>query len=384
MTANNPRILIVTHCFPSYTADIPGNFLVDFTAHLSDLGAKVTVLTQKMTGKTDEKFLSQSKAVIEYFDWKGGDKRFAEMKISSLKDLISLFSLIANGRKKFKQLTRSNDYDFVLSCWVISAGLWTFTLKKNFNSAVWALGSDIGVYGKKAIFKPVLKAILAKTGTIFTNSFSLQKEIFKLFNFESKILYTGRILPRSALKYERSDIFRLVFIGRIENVKGPDLLISALINSKLNNFSLKIIGEGTMRDQLESIVRKNNMQNNIEFVGMKNGSEIADYLKTSDYLVISSRSESMPVVFWEAMQSSTPVLSTKAGDIEYYCERFNVGRVCEPDERSLAELLVFAQDFKPLRELLSENTKKVCSFSSIISSAESVFEIAKRTADEKH
>ncbi|MBU4486302.1 MAG: glycosyltransferase [Candidatus Delongbacteria bacterium] len=376
MTGNNPKILILTHCFPTDSADIPGNFLLDFTKCLSDYGANVTVMTQKMNAVRDEEFISQTRSKIEYFDWKGGDKRFAQMKISSFKDAISIISLVLKGRKKYKQLVKADGFDFILSCWVIPAGIWALSLRKNNNSAVWALGSDISVYGNKKFFKPVIHFILSRSAIIFSNSFNLQNEILNLFRKKSKMLYTSRNLPVPTERYEKSETLKLVYIGRLEKIKGPDILISALILSKIEKFSLKIIGDGSLRKELGSTVSSNKLENKIEFLGMKSGAEIVDYLVLSDYLIISSISESMPVVFWESMQTSTPVLSTRVGDMEYYCEKYNVGRICDPDEKSLSELLSFAYNFRPLRDILSKNTAKVKELSSIESSANIIFSAA--------
>lgn len=383
MTGSNPRILILTHCLPSDASDIPGNFLIDFSAHLSSMGAEVTIITQKMDRNSDIEFLSKCRAKIEYFNWKGGNERFAKLRINSLKSILSVSSLILKGRKAFRKSVNSDNYDFILSCWVIPAGLWSLSTNQRKNSAVWALGSDISVYAKKPVFKQLTRYILSRTGLIFTNSISHQNEIKSLFKFDPQLLYTSRILPVSKLKYEKAGILKLIFIGRLESIKGPDMLISAIKLSGIKNYELNIIGEGSLRSRLESEVSMNKLDGQIHFMGEKNASEISDHLSVSDYLVISSRTESMPVVFWEAMQASTPVISTKVGDVGYYCEKFNVGRICEPDEKALSELLIFINNFRPLRDSLSQNTKKVRDFSSINSSAEKIYEIAKSFSDKK-
>ena len=383
MTGSNPRILILTHCFPSDAADIPGNFLVDLSRHLTSIGAEVKVITQKMKKEYDNEFLSQSGATIEYFSWRGGSGRFAKLKLSSLNDILSVFSLISSGRKAFSNSVNKKDFDLILSCWVIPAGLWSLSFSKRKNTAVWALGSDISVYAKKAFFRQILKFILSRTGRIYSNSINHQNEIKKLMNYNAELLYTGRNLPVSLKIYERSDKLKLLFIGRLEKIKGPDLLISALKGSGIENFELNIIGDGSLRSELESEAEKNNFKNKINFLGEKNASVIADFLKVSDYLVISSRSESMPVVFWEAMQSGTPVLSTNVGDIAHYCKKYNVGRTSDPEEKALADLLLFAMNFKPLRETLSKNTKKVSELSSISFSAGKIYNLAKELSEQK-
>ena len=383
MTGNKPSILILTHCFPSDPADIPGNFLIDLSKHLTSAGAEVTVITQKMNRDYDKTFLSESGANIEYFSWSGGNERFAKLKLSSFKDILSVLSLIRNGRKAYRNALKKKNYDFVLSCWVIPAGLWSLSFSKKKNSAVWALGSDISVYAKKIIFRQVIKFILSRTGRIFSNSINHQNEIKNLMNYQAELLYTGRILPKATKIYERSDKLKLLFIGRLEKVKGPDMLISALKISGIEDFELNIIGDGSLKKELEAEVEKNDFIKKINFLGEKNAAEISGSLSVSDYLVISSRSESMPVVFWEAMQARTPVISTNVGDIGYYCQKYNVGRICEPGEKELADLLVFINNLRPLRDSLAINTIKVTELGSIAGSAEKIYRLAEGFSGQK-
>jgi glycosyltransferase involved in cell wall biosynthesis len=371
-----PRILILTHCFPSDRSDIPGNFLIDLCSSLHSLGAEVFVLTQKMDSQQDEDFLSTSKAKINYFNWSGGDERFAGLKLSSFSDLTRAFSLIYNGCKAMKKLVKATSPDLILNCWVVPSGLWSLFICKKIKKAVWALGSDIGVYGTKPLFRSVIKTILKKNSLVFTNSLSIQKEIFDMSGIKSELLYTSRKIPASKQNYQSLDLLRLIFIGRLEKVKGPDLLINALINSGIENYDLKIVGDGPMREEFEKLSESNGAGNKIHFTGSKNAQEIADLLRVSDYLVISSLKESMPVVFWEAMQTSTPVLATDTGDIKYYCDKYNVGRTCPADERSLSELISFVNNLRPLRKKLSENTSTLSDLVNIERSAEKIFRLS--------
>ena len=377
MTENDPKILILTHCFPLSPSDIPGNFIYDLCISLKQLGVKVALLTQKMEGERDSDFLERSGAELIYFDWKGGSTRFSYIKLSSFKNISSVLSLILKGRKKFRELMKDNDFDLILNCWIVPSGIWSYGAKARPKTAVWALGSDVSLYSKKTLFKFILKKILTRSDMVFTNSLHNSGEIKKIFNAKSSILFTGRKLPPSSVVYKAEPKLKLAFVGRLENIKGPDLLISALILSKLRDLELKVVGDGSMRAELESAVESNGLSGKIRFLGMKNASEISDILSGSDYLVISSRSESMPVVFWEAMQTRTPVISTDVGDIKHYCEEFNVGRVCEPDQKSLSDLLIFVNDFRPLRAILSENTKKAAGIGNVQSSAETLKNLCK-------
>lgn len=383
MTGVKPKILILTHCFPSNRSDIPGNFLIDFCSALDSLGAKVFVLTQKMSSARDEEFIAISKANIKYFEWSDGHERFAELKLSSFRDIRKVISLINNGRKAFKKLVKETDFDLVLNCWVVPSGLWSVFSVNNHKKAVWALGSDVGVYGSKPLFKSVIKFILRRNGRVFTNSLSIQERIFGLTGINSGLLYTSRKIPVSREKYQSSDVLRLIFIGRLEKVKGPDILINAVVNSGIKNYELNIVGDGPMGEELKRLVSLNGADDKIHFLGSKNGHQISDLLTVSDYLVISSLQESMPVVFWEAMQTKTPVLATDTGDIRYYCDKYNVGRTCPADERSLSDLIIFVNNLRPLRSHLSENTATLSDLVDIKRSAQKIFQLSKNTSEKK-
>ncbi len=375
MTANDKRILILTHCFPSNPSDIPGNFLYELCISLTKIGVSVTVMTQRMSENRDEKFLKASGAEIIYFDWKGGEERFSGMKLYSVKNILSVMSLIIQGRKKLRELLNKNEFDLVLNCWIVPSGFWSLGVGKNYKAAFWALGSDISVYARKFLFKNLIKFLIRKTDHIFTNSRHNMEEIKRLINKKPSMLYTSRTLPAPATCYKQEECLKLVFVGRLEKIKGPDMLISAVIRSGVKNIKLTLIGDGSMRNCLEAMVQSNGLSENTAFLGSRNASEISDRLAESDYLVISSREESMPVVFWEAMQTSTPVISTDVGDIKYYCDEFNVGRTCGADEISLSGLLIFVSDFRPLRDVLSENTHKLAQHANISGSAQILYEL---------
>ncbi|MDA3885740.1 MAG: glycosyltransferase [Candidatus Delongbacteria bacterium] len=372
------KLLIVTHCFPADEKDLVGNFLYEFIKYLSETDYEVTVFTPRMDVEYDLGYQKKYAKNIELFSWAGGDKRLAEFKTSNLKDLRSLFSLFRNGKKQLEILLKKKKFDFILAPWVIPSGYIVSKIaKKNkIPFGVWALGSDINVYGKKPLISGLIRKILKKSDLVFTNNFQMQKMINEKYKVDPTILFTNRKLskPSSSNKlnssYKKTPQFKILFIGRLEFVKGPDILLEALLGSDIKDYSLKFIGDGSMRNELELFVNSNKLENKVSFLGQQGKDIIAEELIHADYLVISSRSEGMPVVFWEAMQMNTPVLSTNCGDIQYYCKKYNVGRVSDISSGSLGELLNFAYNFKPLRETLSKSTEKLASLTDIKSSTD--------------
>jgi GalNAc-alpha-(1->4)-GalNAc-alpha-(1->3)-diNAcBac-PP-undecaprenol alpha-1,4-N-acetyl-D-galactosaminyltransferase len=104
--------------------------------------------------------------------------------------------------------------------------------------------------------------------------------------------------------------YSLISIGRLESQKGFELLIKAFAKLKLNysEWSLTILGDGSLRSELESLVKQLELTNQVHFLGrVKNP---YDFLKQADIFVMSSRFEGFPNALCEAMASGLPVIST--------------------------------------------------------------------------
>lgn len=105
------------------------------------------------------------------------------------------------------------------------------------------------------------------------------------------------------------DVFNIVAVGGLRQVKGYDKLIKAC--SQLSfTFHLTIIGEGIEKESLEKLSEKYSIKNNITFVGFR--TNVNDYLFCSDLQVISSNSEGFSLamiegIFYAKVLISTPV-----------------------------------------------------------------------------
>ncbi|MCK4979948.1 MAG: hypothetical protein KAS62_06105, partial [Candidatus Delongbacteria bacterium] len=139
------KLLIVTHCFPADEKDLVGNFLYEFIKYLSEIGYETTLFSPQMDIRYDFDYQKKYAKKIKLFNWSGGDKRLAEFKISSFKDIRSLLSLFKNGKKQLDLLLKKEKFDFILAPWVIPSGYIVSKIAKKHKIpfGVWALGSDI-------------------------------------------------------------------------------------------------------------------------------------------------------------------------------------------------------------------------------------------------
>jgi glycosyltransferase involved in cell wall biosynthesis len=99
-------------------------------------------------------------------------------------------------------------------------------------------------------------------------------------------------------------------VGRLEKVKGFDLLIQSWINIKDN---LIIIGSGKEYNSLINLISHHNLDTKIQIISEMSQEDLVTYYKNASMLVISSRSEGGPRVALEALYQEIPVISTNVG-----------------------------------------------------------------------
>jgi glycosyltransferase involved in cell wall biosynthesis len=105
----------------------------------------------------------------------------------------------------------------------------------------------------------------------------------------------------------------LCSLGRLVPVKGFDLLISAVAQSRKRfaHLHLVLIGDGPLREELESQARREGVEHVVHFAGRQ--SQVGDWLAASDLFVNSSRSEGMSQALVEAMTFGLPLVVTDVG-----------------------------------------------------------------------
>ena len=99
-------------------------------------------------------------------------------------------------------------------------------------------------------------------------------------------------------------------IGRLEKVKGFDLLISSWVNIETN---LIIVGSGKEKKNLLKLIDKYNLDKKIKIIDGVNRSQLEDIYSDASLLIVSSRNEGGPRVALEALYLEIPVLSTNVG-----------------------------------------------------------------------
>jgi len=122
--------------------------------------------------------------------------------------------------------------------------------------------------------------------------------------------------------------FSIVAVGRLDKIKGFDLLIRAASELKFD-FELKIYGQGGERQNLQNLIDSLNLQDRVQLCGFCD--DVAAALSASHLHVISSRKEGFPVILIEGIFYSPVLISTRVGGIseilseEFLCEAAALG-----------------------------------------------------------
>ena len=110
---------------------------------------------------------------------------------------------------------------------------------------------------------------------------------------------------------------RLLFVGRLVNQKGLDVLLKALAKMKGRvDWTLTIAGEGPLRDGLALASRKLGLSDRVVFRGWLKRDHLPAVYEQADVFVLPSRDEGMPNAMLEAMAAGLPVIGSKISGLD--------------------------------------------------------------------
>lgn len=147
--------------------------------------------------------------------------------------------------------------------------------------------------------------------------------------------------------------FKLLFLSRIEEKKGLDILFGSL--AVLNcNWTLTIAGNGTKSylNELKQLADKLNISKQVSWINHQNEEQKFSIMQQHDVLVLPSRDENFANVVIESLAMGTPVvISNKVGLADYVVEK-GFGWVCADSPQELSKALDIAYQDITKRELI--------------------------------
>jgi D-inositol-3-phosphate glycosyltransferase len=138
----------------------------------------------------------------------------------------------------------------------------------------------------------------------------------------------------------------VLFVGRIQALKGADLAVRALAELDDRRAMLVIVGGPSGPDgarelhALHALVAELGVEHRVRFVDPRPHDQLADFYRAADVCVVPSRTESFGLVALEAAACGTPVVAANVGGLRLLVDDGVTGYLVDGREpRAYADLV---------------------------------------------
>lgn len=160
----------------------------------------------------------------------------------------------------------------------------------------------------KNMKKRVLKATNNFDYVVFNS-----KEIYDIYKNElkDKAKLINPVVDFNGISKSKLNTNNLIAIGRFEKEKGfVDIVeVIKLVKNKIKDVHLNLIGDGTLWENINSLIKENALENYITCTGFLDKKNISKYLKESSLYLMTSHSESLGLVMLESLKANVPVIA---------------------------------------------------------------------------
>lgn len=143
-------------------------------------------------------------------------------------------------------------------------------------------------------------------------------------------------LYKISTENERGDVLKLIFLSRIEEKKGLDILLNALpLVTVPYHLTIAGMGNSNYIEHLKKIVINNDIVDKISWVGQLNENKF-DVLREHNLFILPSHDENFGNVVIESLSVGTAVLISEHVGLADYVEKNNIGWLCETNTVSVS------------------------------------------------
>lgn len=163
---------------------------------------------------------------------------------------------------------------------------------------------------------------------------------------------TERFSPRNSdIKDLSSELFQLLYVGRLVSRKHVGLAIKSISQSENKTVELLIAGTGRHRHRLEQKAKRLDVDSQVKFLGYVSDNKLPNLYSTVDMFMFTSRYEGFGLTFLEAMSSGTPVIGTPVGGFPDLVTHNESGIIVN---RNSAEIANIINKFASSEQLVTE------------------------------
>jgi glycosyltransferase involved in cell wall biosynthesis len=230
--------------------------------------------------------------------------------------------------REIEDLVRNADIIHLMNHWTFLNALVYFIARRNKKPYVVCPAGVLQIYGRsraiKALYNRFVGRSLVRNATKHIAITADEIAQFRAYGVQrDSITIIPNGIDPEEFEDNKVDDFRakyglgraplILFMGRLNAAKGPDLLLRAFCNVRERVAPYHLVFAGPDQDmsmELRAIVAQYNAGDRVHFLGYVGGADKSRAYYAADLLVIPSRREAMSIVVLEAGISGTPVLMT--------------------------------------------------------------------------
>ena len=236
---------------------------------------------------------------------------------------LGILQFVFRGVFLINHLTRQNKYDIIMFYFSIPTGVLKYGIHGRVPYVCSLRGIDVPS-PRKDKYMWLRNMLESLNGRIIRNASSvtaLSTELQAWFNsvysnVPVNIIPNGITLDNYTVKREyHTEVVRFVTVSRLIDCKNIELSMYAMkeVHDIYPSIRLDIIGDGYLREHLQSVIDCENMNDYVSLLGYIESESIASMMRDYDVFILLTVADSFGQAFIEAMACGLPVICADVG-----------------------------------------------------------------------
>ena len=310
------------------------------------LGGGAGIVSQHLANE----FISKGHSVTVLTTWFAGEPEyFSENNLTIIRlkskrkhtyesNPTEMYSWMRFAKKFCSEHASDFNFEVCLANFTLPGGAVAAYLKKKWNLpfVILSHGHDIPWFSPKQMFfwhilcYPLIKYFMKQSSynILLTSQLKNNADAF----IGEKQSYKNIVIPNGLLSFNlrkgfdaNDKILQALFVGRLVEQKDPITVVKSfqLLQKKGMPVHLKIIGDGTLKSEVEDYITKHHIKN-IEVLGKISQSSVMEEYAKAHLIIAPSREEAMSLSVLEAISCGLYVFATHiSGNKEVILEDVN-------------------------------------------------------------
>lgn len=269
--------------------------------------------------------------------------------------------LLMRNKRTYRYVITSHVLPFGTAAYV--AGRFT---KKPYVVIVHGMDIRLAIRSKKSL----TSRVLSNAYLVVANSNALAQELQQEFRLKNILTIYPSVDPTFAASVTKiaSDTFRLLSVSRLIDRKGHERVLQALallkLNESLPKFRYTIVGDGPIRQTLETLAIELELESHVVFKGDISDIELQTAYNDADVFILPVKNDSIDkegfgMVYLEAAAHGVPSIATRISGVDEAVLDRETGLLVEDgDIEALASAIFSLADDASLRQQLGESARK--------------------------